>query len=68
MFVSVKFNPRHSRTYTYSYDGTDPLRPGDLVKVETKDGTKTVTVAAVDVAKPPFACKPILSAVREGEV
>ena len=67
MFVSVKFNPRHNRTYTYAYDGADPLRPGDLVKVETKDGTKTVTVAAVDVEKPPFPCKPILSVVREGE-
>lgn len=68
MFVSVKFNPRHHRTYTYSYDGPDQLRPGDLVKVDTKDGTKTVTVAAVDVSEPPFACKQILSVVQEGEL
>jgi len=68
MFVSVKFNPRDFRTYTYTYDGDQPLRPGDLVKVETKDGTKTVTVAAVDVKEPAFACKPIVSVLSEGEV
>lgn len=68
MFVSVKFNPRHDRTYTYTYDGDQPLRPGDMVKVETNDGAKSVTVAAVDLPKPPFACKPIVSALGEGEL
>lgn len=68
LFVSVKFNPRHYRTYTYTYAGAQPLRPGDLVRVETKDGTKTVTIAAVDVPKPPFACKPILAVMAEGEL
>ena len=68
MFVSVKFNPRHHRTYTYTYDGDQPLRPGDMVKVETNDGIKAVTVTAVDVKKPPFACKPIASVLLEGEL
>lgn len=68
MFVAVKFNQRHHRTYTYTYDGEQALRPGDMVKVETNDGMKTVEVAAVDVPKPPFACKPIASVLREGQV
>lgn len=59
VFVSVKFNPDHSRTYTYTYDGETPLVAGDLVLVETNDGTKTVHVDAVDIDAPPFACKPI---------
>ena len=68
MFVTVKFNPRDNLTYTYSYDGDQQLQPGDLVKVETKNGMKTVTVAEVDVRKPPFACKPIHSVLAEGEL
>jgi hypothetical protein len=66
MFVSVKFQPRDSRTYTYTYEGAQPLHPGDMVKVDSKDGTKTVSVVAVNVPKPPFACKPIVAVLAEG--
>lgn len=68
MFVSVKFQPRDSRTYTYSYDGAQPLRPGDMVKVDCQTESKTVSVVAVDVPKPPFACKPIVAVLAKGEL
>lgn len=57
MFVSVKFHERDSRAYTYTCDL--PVKPGDRVTVETKDGQKIVTVADVDQPEPAFACKPV---------
>ncbi|MBQ2263244.1 MAG: hypothetical protein II336_18020 [Loktanella sp.] len=59
MFVSVKFNPNHDRTYTYAYAGEKELTKGDLVLVETAEGKKIVTVENCNVDKPSFACKPI---------
>lgn len=58
MFVAVKFHERDSRTYTYSCD--IPVKFGDRVTVETKDGLKVVKVWAVDQEEPSFACKPII--------
>ena len=58
MFASVRFSAADARTYTYTCGF--PVAPGDRVTVETKDGTKDVIVAAVDLPEPPFACKPIL--------
>ena len=57
MFASVKFREGDSRTYTYACDL--PVKPGDRVTVETKDGPKVVIVAAVDLDEPSFPCKPI---------
>jgi hypothetical protein len=67
MFVTVKFNPADSRTYTYAYDGAEQIEPGDFVVVETREGRKAVEVAAVDVAKPAFPCKPIVAILIEKE-
>lgn len=68
MFVSVKFHEEATRTYTYTYDGGDALSPGDKVYVQTpKDGQKVVIVDSVDVPEPPFACKPIIGAIEEGD-
>jgi formylmethanofuran dehydrogenase subunit D len=57
MFASVKFREGDSRTYTYACDL--PVKPGDRVTVDTKDGQKVVVVAEVDLPEPAFACKPI---------
>lgn len=59
MFVSVKFQPDDKRAYTYTWDG-EPLSPGDMVEVETFEGSKIVTVDSVDVPAPSFDCKPII--------
>lgn len=68
MFVTVKFNPWDTRTYTYSYDGEQRLKEGDLVTVDTpREGAKTVEVVSVDVPEPSFICKPITSVVTEAE-
>ena len=67
MFVSVKFDPSHPRAYTYTYDGVEQIEPGDFVVVETRDGRKAATVHAVDVAEPPFRCKPIAAILIEKE-
>jgi hypothetical protein len=60
-FVAVKFNPKHSRTYTYQWDGP-PVRPGQRVKVpdNSGDGWKAVEVVSVSSVKPAFDCKAIL--------
>lgn len=57
MFASVKFREGDSRTYTYACDL--PVKPGDRVTVDTKDGQKIVIVAAIDLDEPSFPCKPI---------
>ena len=59
MFVYVKFNPNHDRTYTYAYGGEKELSQGDIVLVETKDGVKIVTVEEFNISAPSFDCKPI---------
>lgn len=60
-FVSVKFRPEDTRTYTYEWDG-EALSPGDEVKVadNRSDGWKRVTVVSTTDKAPDFACKPIL--------
>lgn len=62
MFIACKFRPHDTRTYTYIYDGAEPLTAGDIVLVAGRngEGTKQVVVAEIDVAEPAFACKPIL--------
>lgn len=55
MFASVKFHERDARSYTYACDL--PVKPGDRVTVETKDGVKIVTVSEVDLPEPSFPCK-----------
>ena len=32
-FVACKFRPTDTRTFTYHYEGSEPLQPGDFVKV-----------------------------------
>ena len=67
MFLSVKFNPSDSRTYTYTYDGAEQIEPGDFVIVETREGRKPVEVVAVGVSEPSFQCKPISAILVEKE-
>jgi hypothetical protein len=68
MHLSVKFRRSDRRAYTYTYDGDHPIAPGDQVKIDTRDGIKTVEVVAINLPKPSFACKPILSVLTEGGV
>lgn len=58
MFVSVKFRPEDTRTYTYLANETFAV--GDAVLVEVKGDRKVVFVAGVDLPEPSFACKPII--------
>jgi hypothetical protein len=39
-----------------------------MVKVDCQTESKTVSVVAVDVPKPPFACKPIVAVLAKGEL
>jgi len=63
-FVSVRFRPHDTRTYTYANDGA-PVRVGDRVKVPDNrgDGWKPVEVVAINQAEPPFPCKAIVGVV-----
>ena len=63
-YVAVEFNPWDRRSYTYHNDGP-ALSIGDKVKVETKDGEKTVTVVGLPESAPAFPTKPILGAIYE---
>lgn len=67
MHIAVKFQPNATSTYTYTYDGTEQIEPGDFVVVDTRDGRKAVEVAAVDVEEPAFRCKPISAILIEKE-
>lgn len=59
-FVSVKFRPTDDRDYCYHNDGA-PVRVGDWIDVETRDGIKSVLVFSVrDGKPPPFETKPII--------
>lgn len=58
-YVAVEFNPWDRRSYTYHNDGA-PVSVGDKVRVETRDGSKTVTVVSLPEAAPAFETKPIL--------
>lgn len=59
MFVAVKFSPADKRSYTYEVCEVALVRIGDTGYVQTKDGTKSVVVVAMDVPEPAFECKPI---------
>lgn len=64
VYVECRFRPTDNRTYTYEYDGDEPLEPGDFVKVPDAlsggDGWKRVEVVSITNEAPPFPCKPIL--------
>ena len=68
-FVTVKFKPGDTRTYTYAWDGPE-LFPGDRVKVpdNRSDGWKAVTVVSTTDEAPPFACKSIIGRIEDGQV
>lgn len=57
MFITVKFSPADARSYTYRWADDAAPEVGQIVSVENKDGAKLVTVDAVDVPEPSFACK-----------
>lgn len=60
-YLACKFRPTDTRTYTYSWDGAEPLAVGDKVTVASPrdEGNMTIEVAAI-VAKPSFPTKPII--------
>jgi len=69
-YITAKFRQEDTRAYTYHYDGTLALKPGDAVKVpdpKGADGWKRVLVVALDVPKPDtskFDTKEILGLVE----
>jgi hypothetical protein len=59
-FVGVKFKPGAQNEYTYHHDHEgDPLAVGDLVVIDSRNGTVTLAVTSVRDVAPPFATKPI---------
>ena len=58
-YLACKFRPGDKRAYTYHNDG-EPRAVGDLVKVETREGVKEVTVHEI-VGKPSFATEPVVA-------
>jgi hypothetical protein len=67
-FITCKFRPEDSRTYTYRNEG-DPVFPGDMVKVADarSDSWKRVTVVDVNLPEPSFATKPIFGLLTPEE-
>lgn len=53
--------------YTYHYEGTDPLSPGDKVTVETKHGTASETVVMALDEAPAFPTKAIVGKKSDPE-
>lgn len=65
-FVSVKFNPEQTKTYTYRNDLT-PVAVNDRVQVEVRGKPKTVTVVEVSDKDPGYPCKPIIGLAPEND-
>lgn len=61
-FVACKFRPEDGRSYTYHWEGEEPLNVGDQVRVTDRsgDGWKRVHVVSLSDEAPPFPTKPIL--------
>lgn len=61
-FVACKFRSTDTRSFTYHYDGAEPLTVGDLVKVPDRsgDGWKRVEVVSITDEAPSFPTKEIL--------
>lgn len=61
-YVQCKFGEHSPRTYTYAWDGEEPLAPGDRVEVKAPrdEGKMIAIVVAVTDRAPSFKCKPIL--------
>lgn len=66
-YVACKFRSTDTRSYTYEYDGEEPLAIGDFVKVPDRDGDgwKRVEVVSISDQAPSFPCKPILGKVED---
>lgn len=59
-YLTAKFSPDDERAYTYHNDG-EPLAPGERVRVPTKgEGSRTVTVHAIDIETPTFETKGVI--------
>ena len=69
MFITCSFKSDGTgRAYTYSCDIEDDVSAGDKVVVAGPDGAeKIVTVLAVDLPEPSFACKPVLRLHVDGD-
>ena len=63
-YLSVRFSAKDARSYTYTYEGDEPIQPGGCVMVDTNRGTRRVEVVAVGVEPPAFPCKPISGLVQ----
>lgn len=57
-FVSVKYRPGDTRSYTFHNDGP-PVAVGDTVRVDGRDGWQAVLAVAVTDQKPAFQTKAI---------
>ncbi|HWA22292.1 MAG TPA: hypothetical protein VG735_07860 [Caulobacterales bacterium] len=62
-YVQVRFKPGDAKTYCYHNDGA-PLHVGARVRVETRDGIKTVDVVDVGYDSPPYGTKEVLGAAE----
>lgn len=70
--VACRFRSTDTRSFTYHYDGDEPIAVGDIVKVPDvrSDGWKRVEVVAISDEAPSFPTKPILGKLdpdAEGE-
>ena len=61
-YAACKFRSTDARSFTYHYEGDEPLAPGDFVKVPDRsgDGWKRVQVVSVSDAAPSFPTKGII--------
>lgn len=61
-FIACKFRSTDTRSFTYHYDGEEPIAVGDTVRVPDAraDGWKRVEVVSITDEAPPFPTKPIL--------
>lgn len=62
-YVACRFRPTDAKTFTYHYDGDEPLKVGDIVRVTDRSGhgwNKVEVVLISEDGEPSYPTKPIL--------
>lgn len=65
-YIACRFRSTDARSFTYHYDGEEPLQPGDFVQVPDRsgDGWKRVEVVSISDEEPSFPTKGIIGKIE----
>lgn len=68
-YVAAKFRETDTRTWTYHYDGDEPIIAGQTIRVQSRDpggGWVPVIVKSISSLDPGFSTKPVMEVPSDG--